>query len=52
MPHHYSVPEVREIVQRPSQALTASGAPTPVTQRELVAASLLLRPPGTSSKKV
>jgi hypothetical protein len=49
MPHHYSVPQVREIVQHPQ--VPAAPPEGPVTQRELVAASLLLRPPGAASKK-
>jgi hypothetical protein len=52
MSHHYSVPQVREIVSQPPRALDASGVQRPVSQRELVAASLLLRPPSSLPKKV
>jgi hypothetical protein len=48
MPHHYSVPQVREIVQAPK--VLPPAPESPVTQRELVAASLLLCPPVASSK--
>jgi hypothetical protein len=48
-PHHFSVPQVREIVQTP--ILVPPSAERPATQRELVAASLLLCPPVTGSSK-
>jgi hypothetical protein len=48
-PHHYSVPQVIEIVQ--AQQLQPPSPERPATQRDLVAASLLLCPPATPAKK-
>jgi hypothetical protein len=48
MPHRFCVPQVHEIVQAPK--VVPPAPERPVTQRELVAASLLLCPPVASSK--